>query len=223
VIPARGGSKRIPGKNIKPLCGKPLLAYAIDAAKGAGLFDRIIVSTDSAEIAEVAKNCGAEVPFLRPSKLAKDGTATTPVIQHAVRFLERNGETADVIVLLEPTTPLRTAQDVKNCVEMLFAKKADSVVSVRKVPHPPHWMLLVDKDRKAKEFIKNGLKIKTRTGIPELFELNAAVYVVRKSVLMKRGTIFGSRLYAYEMPAERSVDIDEPIDFKLAEALLGQK
>src|SRR5690606_26912718 len=148
LIPARGGSKGIPRKNIRLLCGKPLLQYTVEAALGAVRLTRIILSTDDEEIAEVGRACGVEIPFLRPAELARDDTPTLPVVKHAVQWLETRGEYFDAICLLQPTNPLRRSEDIDNCIDLLERSHADAVVSVAPVPvkYNPHWVYFQGED-----------------------------------------------------------------------------
>ena len=142
LIPARGGSKGVPRKNIKLLCGKPLLEYTAQAALASRLLSRVILSTEDEEIAEAGRRCGLEVPFLRPQELAADDTPMLPVIEHAVRWVEERGERFDAICLLQPTNPLRRAEEIDGCIELLIGTGADSVVTVLPVPaeYNPHWV-----------------------------------------------------------------------------------
>src|SRR3989339_1217246 len=158
IIPARGGSKGVPGKNIKPLCGKPLIAYSIAHAKKSRYIDRVIVSTDSLPIAAVARRCGAEVPFIRPARLARDNSGTIEVLVHAVKTLEEEGtQSYDIIVLLHATTPLRNPADIDNCIELLVRTQAGSVFSVTQSHRNPYFnMVELNKSGKAM-MVKAGL------------------------------------------------------------------
>jgi len=224
IIPARGGSKGIPRKNIKLLKGKPLIAYAIGAALKAKLIDRVIVSTDDEEIARIAKERGADVPFLRPAELALDGTATLPVLQHAVNYLdEKENYKADIIVLVQPTSPLVLAEDIDQAIEKLMKTGANSCVSLCKISERPEFMYSFE-ETNIKRFLETETdKAKRRQELPEIFRLNGAVYVTRRKTLMEQNKIIDhSNATAIIMPHERSIDIDEPIDFKIAELLLQE-
>src|SRR5258705_3977965 len=142
LIPARGGSKGVPGKNIRPLCGKPLLQYTAEAALVARHLSRVILSTDDEEIARVGERCGLQVPFLRPAQLAQDQTSMLPVVQHALTWLESCGERFSAVCLLQPTNPLRRSEDIDGCIELFVREDADAVVTVLTVPHEhnPHWV-----------------------------------------------------------------------------------
>ncbi len=218
LIPARGGSKGVPRKNIRPLAGKPLIAWSIAAAKAAPSIARIVVSTDDAEIAEVAKAAGAEVPFLRPASLAEDATPDYPVCLHALDQLDA----ADVVVWLRPTAPLRTASDIENAIAILNERGADSVRSVVASKAHPYWMKSLD-DGLLSAFIpgKDEFSHPQRQKLPPVFMLNGAVDVMRSAVVRTSGGLWGQRVAAYVMPPERSIDIDTLQDFKRAEELLA--
>ncbi|MFC1729981.1 cytidylyltransferase domain-containing protein [candidate division KSB1 bacterium] len=227
VIPARGGSKGIPKKNIVPVAGKPLIAYTIETAKKSKLIQRIIVSTDSKEIADIAKKYGAEVPFMRPKEFAKDDTPDLPVFRHSIGWLEKNGEKPDIIVNLRPTTPLRTSEDIDNAVEIVIKEDCDSVRSFFKADRHPYWMYKIEGE-------KNGGKAKPFTGkdpikhyprrqlLPPLYNLNACVDVMTAKNI-KKGSLYGKDMRAYIMPAERSLDIDDKKDLKMFEMMLRLK
>lgn len=223
VIPARGGSKGLPGKNIKKLLGKPLIAYSIQQAKASGLIDRIIVSTDSQEIAKIAKQYGAEVPFIRPKILAADKSGTIEVLLHAVDWLKRNDKyDFDVLVLLHANTPLRKSEDINNCLETLINKKAENIFSVTEASRNPYFnMVEIDKKNRPR-LVKKG-NFATRQSAPKVFDMNSSIYVWRRDVLRDKKNIFLKKTLLYLMPKERSVDIDDYIDFKTAEMILKQK
>lgn len=217
IIPARGGSKGIPRKNLRKLVDKPLIAYTIEAAKESKLIDRIIVSTDDEQIREMSKLYGAEVPFLRPRKLARDDTPMLPVVQHAVRFLERNGEKIGAVVLLQPTSPLRTKDEIDEAIRKLLKTTADSVISVCETK--AHQKLFtLDKDKLI--CYSGDETVTSRQKLPKMYALNGAIYVVKRDVLMKGNTLYGKDVRAIVMTEERSVDIDTPFDFFIAESIL---
>ena len=219
IITARGGSKGVPGKNIKLLGGKPLIVYTIEAAKKSGVFDRIILTTDDPKIAEVAKKWGAEVPFLRPAELATDTARPEHVLQHAVGYLSSNGFNADVIVLIQPTSPFVLAGDIDGAIKKMFETKAGSCIGVCEISERPEWMYQIK--RKTPFLFLSGSGTKKRSQeLPKLYKINGAVYVVKREVLMNKNKIIDDNSDIFIMPRERSVDIDELIDFKLAEALL---
>ena len=221
IIPARGGSKKLPRKNIRLLNGRPLIYYTIKAAQKSKYLERIIVSTEDKEIAEIAKRLGAEV-INRPRELARDETPTLPVLQHVIHHLEEKENCRpDVIVILQPTSPLRTPEDIDAAVKKFRETKCDSVVSVCEVEHPIEWMYTLDRDR-MKPLMKDGARITRRQDAPMVYRLNGAVYVTRRETITQKNTVLAGDLRAYVMPPERSIDIDTEMDFKLAELILRE-
>lgn len=225
VIPARGGSTRIPMKNVKPLLGVPLIGYMIRAAAESRVLDRFLVSTDHPEIKRVSLAFGAEVPFDRPADISWDCPSEW-VAKHAVEFMEKEaGRRADLVVFMQPTTPFCLPEDIAACVDMLRARPDwDSVFSAMKVHQRPEWMFAVAGDGTGSIFLSG--EIKGDRGIvqslPELAMPNGAVYVTRRAALMERDLIICPSTGVHLMPPERCVDIDEPLDFAYAE-FLGQK
>lgn len=227
VIPARGGSKGLPGKNIRMLQGKPLIAYTIEAANATPSLARIILTTDSPQIAEIGKRWGLDAPFVRPAELARDTTHTPPVIEHAVRYLETQERmTVDLVVTLQPTSPFRTAAHVTAAIEQLVTHpELDSVVSVTQVAFPPCWMLRLEGERLV-PLIRDGVdySLKERQELPVLYQPNGAVYVTRRALLKERGLLFsafgGGATGAVVMDARSSLDIDNELDFAMAKAVL---
>ena len=222
VITARGGSKGVPRKNIRLLCGKPLLQYTAEAALAAKRLSRVILTTEDEEIAAVGQSCGLEVPFLRPAELARDDTPTLPVVQHAVRWIEEQGESYDAICLLQPTNPLRRAAEIDGCVEQLEAGEADAVVTVLPVPaeYNPHWVYLRDETGLLRLSTGESDPLPQRQALPAAFYREGSVYVTRRDVLMEKNSLYGSRLEGY-LIADESVNIDGPEDWARAEALLS--
>ncbi len=228
VITARGGSKGIPGKNLKLLAGRPLLDYSIDAANDTPL-DRLILSTEDKKIADAARALGCEVPFMRPAELARDETPHLPVIQHAVRWLEERVYRPDAIMILQPTSPLRSAADIAAALRMLELSGADSVVSVTEVTAHAHpmRMLKVDDHGFARLFatgepVRN--RINRRQDLPQAWVMNGAVYACRTEVLFAADTnLYGDRVVAYPMPAERSISIDDLDDWEAAERTIAKR
>ena len=219
IIPARCGSKRLPGKNIKKLNGKPMISYAIRAALLSEYVDKVIVATDDRKIPEVAKKWEAEVPCLRPAELATDTARPEHVLQHAVGYLSSNGFNADVIVLIQPTSPFVLAGDIDGAIKKMFETKAGSCIGVCEISERPEWMYQIK--RKTPFLFLSGSGTKKRSQeLPKLYKINGAVYVVKREVLMNKNKIIDDNSDIFIMPRERSVDIDELIDFKLAEALL---
>lgn len=223
IIPARGGSKVVPNKNIRILAGKPLIAWTIEAGLKAKTLDRIIVSTDDKKIAKISREYGAEVPFIRPKILASDSTPTLLALQHAVRYLEKKEDySPDIIVTLQPTSPLRDETDIDKAVRRLMETGADSVVSLCETEYSPYWMKKLKKD-KVYPFVKTKKEYNRRQDLPKVYRVNGAVYVTRRDVLMKDGKVLGKDARALIMPKEKSVDIDTMLDFKLAELLIKER
>lgn len=222
IIPARGGSKGLPGKNIKKLSGKPLITYSIEQARDSKYIDRVIVSTDSREIADISEKYGAEVPFMRPKKYAEDNSSIFDVLLHAMDRLEKKEKYSfDILVLLHVTAPLRNSEDIDNCIELLVKKDADNIFSVTPANRNPYFnMVEVSKDGKVR-LIKKG-SFATRQSAPEVFDMNASIYVWWKDILKKKKRTLLENSHIYIMPKERSVDIDDAIDFKIAETLLKE-
>lgn len=214
IVPARGGSKGLPGKNLMPLGGRPLLARAIDAARASAVIDRIVVSTDDADIARCARDEGAEV-LQRPAELAQDETPTQEVLVHAAEALGLRED--DLVVVLQPTSPLRTGDDVAAAVRLHLDEAPDCVVSVTE-PHPhPLWMFREDEGGALVPF--SGPPPPRRQDLPRAWALNGAVYVARAGRVRGVGLLSG-RILPSPMPKERSVDIDDAVDLRVAEALL---
>jgi CMP-N,N'-diacetyllegionaminic acid synthase len=227
VIPARGGSKGLPGKNILPLLGKPVLAYTIEAAKQATTLDRVVLSTDSPEIAQIGRECGAEVPFLRPDHLATDTAHPTDVLKHALSFLkEQDGYQPDIVVTLQPTSPLRLPQHINEVVTKLQENsELDSVITVSEVELPPFWIFR-PKDSLLRPFIDDGIdySLKRRQEMEQLLRPNGAVYATRRWLLEDNGVIFsafsgGNSGYILLDPVS-ALDMDTQIDFVVIEAML---
>ena len=222
VIPARGGSKGVPRKNIQMLRGKPLLAYTAAAALASRRLSRVVLSTEDEEIADIGRRCGIEAPFPRPPELARDESPMLPVVQHAVRFLEEAGERYDAVCPLQPTNPLRTAEDIDACIQLLETSEADAVVTMLPVPAEfnPHWVYFADGDGLLRLSTGEAAPIPRRQELPPAFHREGSVYVTRRDVLMEQNSFYGARLLGYVMDAARSVNIDTPEDWRRAEALL---
>lgn len=220
VIPARGGSKGLVGKNIRPFCGKPLISWTISEAKRSVYIDRILVSTDDPGIAAVSKRCGANVPFLRPKRFSGDKASSTDVVLHALDHIRKDKEEYDVVVLLQPTSPLRKAADIDGAIETLFLKKAKAVVSVAEADHSPLWMNTLPPDGNMKDFLNKKFVNVPRQELPRYFMPNGALFLSFSGQLRRVRGFYGNGTYAYVMPRERSVDIDNIFDFTLAEVLI---
>ena len=222
VIPARGGSKGIPNKNIVEFGGSPLISYTIKAGLGSKMLTHCIVSTDSDEIANVAQSCGALVPFKRPDELSGDTALSLPVIQHAVRFMEQQQKCKyDAVVMLQPTTPLRSAKDIDNSLNLLFSTNSDSVISVVDVEghHPLRMKRIVD--GRLINYIDQGYEdMRPRQKLPPVYIRNGAVYATKRDILMKKNSFVGSDVRAHIMPYDRSINIDNIGDLFLAKSLL---
>ena len=219
VIPARGGSKSVPGKNIRSLGGKPLLAWSIEVAKKVSEIDRVIVSTDDAQIASVGRAYGAEV-YTRPPHLATDDALVIDALKDLLETLRAEGETPEWIILLEPTCPMRTAEDVRNCLKLLGERGFDSVATFKDAELNPHraWRLV---DGSPEVFIPGAVPWVPRQQLPKAYQLNGAVYVFRARLLAQEAkSLLVGKLGAVWMPRERSQDIDEHIDFTIIEALM---
>ena len=218
LVPARGGSKGLPGKNIRPLHGKPLLAYAVEAAQASGVVDRVVLSTDAEDIAEVGRRAGLEVPFLRPAWLAQDDTAMLPVITHAVDTLAREGWVADIIVLLQPTSPLRTGEQIRRSVELLRDTGADSVVSVLELPRhlSPDYVMRLDGGRLV-PFLPEGQRVTRRQDARQAYVRDGTVYTFWRRTLVEKGSLYGDDCRPMVVPADASLTIDSPDDWAEAE------
>ena len=225
VITARGGSTTLPRKNILPFCDKPLIAYTIEAASAArnagAPIDRILVSTDDAEIADVSRRFGAEVPFMRPPELARDDTPSLPVVEHAVAFAEtERGLRYDWILLLQPTSPLRTGEDIGAALDLIKQADTTAVVSVTSAnaSHPKKLRLI--ENGILRPFQVGGFQPSRRQDFDyDVYRTNGAIYIARRDVLMEEGSFYGSCPRPLVMPPERSIDIDTRLDFEMAEFL----
>ena len=223
IIPARGGAKGLPGKNLKELCGKPLIAWTIEQAKSCSDIDKTIVSTDDEKIAEVAGKYGAEVPFMRPAKLANDIALTIGVLFHAINWLKEHEDYQPKnILLLQPTSPLRTVEDIEGAIQMLMDKNIRSVVSVCKTDHHPWWSNTLPENGNIKDFLRPEALNKRRQDLPVFYRLNGAIYLADTDYLHECNGFLGPDTFAYKMLKSRSVDIDSELDFKLAGLLLQE-
>jgi CMP-N,N'-diacetyllegionaminic acid synthase len=215
VIPARGGSKGIPGKNIKRLAGLPLIAWTIREAKKTKLIDRLIVSTENKKIATVAKKYGAEVPFRRPAYLSRDSTPGIKPILHACRKIVGYTE----VVCLQPTSPLRTAKDIDRLIAFARKRSADSVVSVSPAAKHPAWTYQIAPGQALMPFLRKGFT-SLRQQLGPAYALNGSVYYARISWILRSKKFLGGRTLGFVLPKERSVDIDDLVDWKIAQSLL---
>lgn len=222
LIPARGGSKGLLHKNTRLLAGKPLIAWTIEVALAANIFDQLIVSTEDREIANIAEQYGAEVPFTRPAELATDEAKGIDVVFHALNWLAEHEQHYDLVFLLQPTSPLRKVDDIKGCLDLFFQKRAGAVVSVCEAEHPPLWMNKLDPDLCMKDFLKKEIADENRQSLSRFYRINGALYLAEWDYLFKNNGFMGLDTYAYIMLRERSVDIDTELDLKFTEFLLRE-
>ena len=221
IVPARGGSKGVPRKNLRKIGRQSLLERSIGAARKGVPGIRVIVSTDDHEIAAEAVRCAAEVPFLRPVELARDDTPTLPVLQHVLSELRRQERYApDLVVVLQPTSPLRRPESVAAGVELLMnSKTTDSVLGVCAEEHPPHWLKVIGTDGYLTDFIEGGSGLTRRQDAPPVYRVNGALYVTRSCWIAEEGRLLGNRVLPLVMSAEESVDVDSELDLTVAEAV----
>lgn len=220
LIPARGGSKRLPRKNIKLLYGKPLIAWTIEAAKKSKYIDSVVVSTDDFEIKEVAEKFGASVPFLRPENLSNDTASSFDVVKHAIEFLNIN-KVNHLIVLLQPTSPLRTVEELDEALELFINKKASGVVSVSECEHSPMWSNTLPENGCLSDFIRPEVQGKRSQDLPKFFRLNGSIYIYKTLSLLEQEKIFfNNNVYGFETSLETAVDIDTALDFLVAETIM---
>lgn len=223
IIPARAGSKGLKDKNIRPLGGIPLCAWTIRAAKQSGVFDEIHFSTDSEQYAQIAREYGASVPFLRSAELASDTAGLWEVVKAVIGKYREAGRGFDAVMLLQPTTPFRSAEDIRAAVRLLEEKNAQAIVSVKEDAHPAAWSAELPPDGDMRIFhekLKNGVR---RQEFRTSYALNGALYLVRIGHLFETETIFQRGCYAYVMPEERSADIDDQLDFEWCEFLCSRR
>ncbi len=220
IIPARSGSKGLKDKNIKLLAGLPLIAHSIICAQKSGIFDVIHVSTDSENYAEIAKDYGASVLFLRKPELSTDTASTWDVVISSLAEFKTMGHKFDTVSVLQPTSPLRIAKDIQDGYALYEEKNANAVVSVSEMEHSPLWCNKLDDSLSLDNFIPKELINKGRQQLEKYYRINGALYIVDTNFLDKTFNLFSEKCYAYIMPQERSVDIDSGTDFKLAEMLL---
>lgn len=218
VICARGGSKGLPGKNIRPLGGRPLIAWSVAAAKASALVDRVLVSTDDPEIAAAARDAGVEVPFLRPAELATD---TANLVDAVIHALDTAGDRTDYVVLLQATSPLRTAEDIDGCIRLCAEHTAFAAATICEADKSPYWMFHLNDDRSVRLVIPRDEVGFLRQALPAAWAANGAVYVADAVWLRQERTFWRQGVtLGYPMPRERSVDIDNLLDFRLAELLI---
>lgn len=221
VVPARSGSKRLPGKNTLLLAGKPLINWTIEAAGSSKYIDKVIVSTDSDKIRQIALKAGAEVPFLRPARISNDQATTLDVVTHALHFLMEGGDNFDICLLLQPTSPLRSSAHIDEAIELYSDVCAKSVISVTNISHPVEWISTLGEAGEMDNFFAGGTTLKRSQDYAERHALNGAIYVFATDMFVIHKTyFFETGSYAYVMNNLDSVDIDTAEDFALAEKLL---
>ncbi len=222
LITARGGSKGLPGKNIRPLNGKPLLAWTIEDSQESKLLTRTILSTDDPEIAEIGRQYGADVPFMRPPELATDTATSMQVMQHALKTLKEQGEEYDAAMFLQPTSPLRTGKDIDDCIQLMIDTGCDSVFTMVKLTNFTRYNLKRIEDGKILPLMEEeGPTTKQRQTLPDAYKRNSAVFLTRTQ-LLEQGDMFGKDSRAVIVGPERSVDIDTLMDFEYASFLMDR-
>lgn len=217
LIPARGGSKGIPRKNVKAIAGKPLIVWTIEAALRSPLLDAVVVSTDDPEIADVARRAGAQVPFMRPAELAQDQTPGIEPVLHALDQLPEY----DSVLLLQPTSPLRSTEDIDGCLGLAGHTNTPSIVSVCEADTHPYWTYRLTEGQALRRFVDSE-PVARRQDLPQAFALNGAMYFAEANWLRRTKIFINSETLAYVMDRERSVDLDTPLDWKFAELLLKE-
>lgn len=220
LIPARGGSKQIINKNIKLLCGKPLISYTIEAALASDYIDDVVISTDSDLIAEISLKCGGQVPFMRPKELAEDESKTIDVAIHAINALVKMKRTYDYLILLQPTSPLRTKDDMDSAIKIIIDGDISSLVSVREVKENPVLMRTIENNKLKNIMDFNGSL--RRQDLPKYYIFNGAIYINNIDMLLKQKKFVDEKTYPYVMDYERSIDIDEILDFKIVELIMKE-
>ncbi|MGD9625711.1 MAG: acylneuraminate cytidylyltransferase family protein [Arcobacter sp.] len=220
IIPARGGSKRLPRKNVLDLCGKPLIAHTIEAGLKSNYIDKVIVSSDDEEILEISKKIGAKT-VKRPDELASDIATTFDAIKHTI---DNNIDKYNYIVLLQPTSPLRNEKHIDEAIELLEIKNADAIISVCEMEHSPLWSNTLPQDGSMKGFLRDEVLNKRSQDLEKYYRLNGAIYICKTEKLLENKSFFlKENIFAYIMDRENSVDIDEDIDFKIAEVILNNR
>ncbi|GAA65010.1 N-acylneuraminate cytidylyltransferase [Pseudoalteromonas sp. BSi20311] len=223
IIPARGGSKRLPGKNILPLAGKPMINWSIEAAKNIPSISRVVVSTDCEVIANIARTAGGEVPFLRPASISSDKSSSLDLVYHALEYFKGKGEYFDYVLLLQPTSPLRSSDDIEGAINLLNTKSADSVISVCECEHSPLWANTLDDSLSLKNFLPKHVQNIRSQDLPQYYRLNGAIYLAKVEQFLKEGVFMTGNSVAYKMDRHSSVDIDTKLDFIIAETILREK
>ncbi|MCC7446579.1 MAG: acylneuraminate cytidylyltransferase family protein [Anaerolineae bacterium] len=220
---ARGGSKGVPRKNIRLLAGKPLIAYAIETAQASQWIERVIVSTDDPEIASVARQYHADVPFMRPAGLARDDSPEWLAWQHAIQQVQASGSPFDVFVSIPTTAPLRSVADVDACVQLLVESDADMVITVKAASRNPYFnMVTLDSAGYARLVITPGGEVARRQDAPAIYDMTTVAYAARPGFVLRAKSMFDGKLKAVQVPAERALDIDTELDLQFAEFVMQQ-
>jgi N-acylneuraminate cytidylyltransferase len=224
LIPARAGSKGIPGKNLRSLGGKPLLQWAFEAAKDSGVVERVMLSTDSEEIADMGRKLGIEVPFLRPAELAQDDTPMIAVLKHLIEHLRATDTLPDAIMLLQPTAPLRRAAHLKQAGALLIHDDVDSVVGVTEIPqhYAPHYAMKITPKGQLTHYLPDSATIKRRQDVPKAYSRDGTVYLFRLSTLEKYNDIYGANCIPLLIPSNETLNLDTMEDWELAERIFAR-
>ncbi len=224
MIPARGGSKGVPRKNIRNVFGKPLIAYAIQCGLNCPSIDHLIVSTDAPEIAAISEKWGADVPFLRPSELAEDTTPMLPVMQHAIVEAEKYYDrVVEILVLLDPTAPLRTIEDIENALKLFWESDCSAVISGNTARRSPYFNMVIPDNGYVRLAMPNESAVGRRQDSPPVFDLNTVVWIYSRAALMEEQKRIPKKTCLYEVQAERAIDLDTELDFKILQALMERK
>lgn len=224
LIPARGGSKGVPRKNIRLVSGKPLIAYSIECGLNCPSIDRVVVSTDDSEIADIAKEWGASVPFLRPPELAQDHVPMLPVMQHTINESESYyRQRIDYLVLLDPTGPLRTVEDVETCIDWIRGSNWDAVISGNIAHRNPYFNMAVVENGTARLVMETEGEVGCRQDAPRVYDLNTVVWVYTRDALLNEQARIPKRTRLFVVPVERALDLDTEIDFRVLETIMDQR
>lgn len=222
IIPARSGSKGLKDKNIKSFFNKPLMAYSIEAAINSSIFHTIHLSTDSVQYAEIGKYYGADIPFLRKQSLCTDVSSTWEVARYVLNKYKELGCSFDMITILQPTSPLRNEEDIQNAYSLFCNRMAYAVVSMTETDYSPLWCNKLPEDKSLENFIPKSLISKPRQILPSYYRINGAIYMIKCDYLQKEKNIYSKNCYAYIMPKERSIDIDDEWDFTIAKLYMDE-
>lgn len=223
LIPARGGSKRLPRKNVKSLAGKPLIAWSIETALASSYVDRVIVSTDNEEIKQISEQYGAEIPFLRPENLSNDTASSFDVVKHAIDFLDIK-KPNQLIVLLQPTSPLRLSTEINEALEFFIKKNAKGVVSISETEHSPLWTNTLPENCNMSNFIRPEVQGKRSQDLPIFYRLNGSIYIYETLSLLEKGKVFfDENVFGFKTSTDTAVDIDTELDFMIAETIMNYR